>query len=214
MLFNVIKSARAFLGDVPVGVMFSTGKDSIVSLDIVSKYFSRFSIIYTYIVKDLSYKDSFLDYYGEKYKCEVHKLPCYELSEAYRSGGYTGYAQKVPRMTFRKDEEASRERTGTEWIAYGHRANESFARRGMMASHGGIDQKGKRLYPLAFWKRKQVEEYIEDANLPLPPEYADGFRDICSFTSKETLEWLIDRFPSDFERVVKQFPQTEALLYR
>jgi 3'-phosphoadenosine 5'-phosphosulfate sulfotransferase (PAPS reductase)/FAD synthetase len=58
-------------------LFFSGGKDSIVMLDLLSKYSKIEKIIgvYLYFVPDMSYKNEIIDYYSKKYNIDIIQAP-------------------------------------------------------------------------------------------------------------------------------------------
>lgn len=112
------------------------------------------------------------------------------------------------------------------WIAYGHRQDESLERRGMLSgfrkqttelgvkSGGrlGFDPKGRRIYPMATWNRQNVLSYVGHFRLPLAPTFGRTDTTGLDPQNPETLRYLRDHYPEDYERLVALFPRAAGLV--
>jgi len=110
-------------------------------------------------------------------------------------------------------EACMKQRSGIEWVAYGHRAQESVERQAMLRHIGGLDAKNHRVYPLTFWSGKQVFRYLRERNIPLSPEYRFLKRSFGCFWG-ENLSPIRDRYPNDYKKIIRVFPEAEAELVR
>ena len=191
--------------------MLSTGKDSVVQLDLCSKYFERVCAVHLYHVKGLEYRDRYIKNLLSRYKnVSFSYIPHYSLS--YINTVYGSVNEMIGQFTLtQKDSErVIRRLTGGVWIAYGYRKDESLQRRGMLSAVKGKDDKTKRFYPLYNFTQRYVDKYIVKMRLPLPPEYECGFRDIGMYSSPDTLDWLKNNYPKDYVRTLEQFPLLEG----
>jgi len=183
---------------------FSTGKDSVVMLDLIQRFFKRpdHEYIYLYTFKGLWIRETVLRHYSEKYRIEFLQYPWY-------------YNQNNTKKVKHGDiEKFIRAKHNKIWMFYGYRKTESLERRGMMAHiDNGIDWKYKKLYPIADWSARDVLAYIKRNRLVLPPDYRSGFRDINSFKG-EALLWLYNNYRGDYEIIKAQYPGIEGELIR
>jgi 3'-phosphoadenosine 5'-phosphosulfate sulfotransferase (PAPS reductase)/FAD synthetase len=100
------------------------------------------------------------------------------------------------------------------WIAQGVRRDESMARRGMLAHLSyGIDERNKKLYPIADFSTKQVMAYAKLNKLPLPPEYQHGFKHDFSVPDVDVLVYLKNNYPKDYKKVIAEFPHLGAIVW-
>jgi len=194
-------------------VAFSGGKDSIVTLDLCCEMFERVEAFYMYIVKDLNFVNSFLDPLAEKYEIKLHRVPHYILCQAYKLGLYTiNYSFQESELRLSDVETYIKAKTGIEWIANGARKADSIERLAMLSNNGGIDRNTHKVYPIAEWKAEDVRSYLRLRNLPLPENQGKKMSgvDLCP----ETLCWIQENHPSDFEKIKNIFPFVEAPVKR
>jgi 3'-phosphoadenosine 5'-phosphosulfate sulfotransferase (PAPS reductase)/FAD synthetase len=204
MLSSITKIGRA-LATEPVLIMFSGGKDSIVTLDLALKHLPKenIKIIHYYFVPGLSIKERVLTWYESKYGIKIHRVPDKET-----------IALQTGRRSFTqgKQEESLRQQFEAKWIMNGIRKADSLARRGMLASaEGGIDERNGKLYPIGEWSTKQVMSYIKLNRLMLPVEYNMGMERDFYIPNQQGMLWLKNNFPCDYAKVIQTFPKLEAM---
>lgn len=211
-----------------VVVMFSTGIDSCVMLDLCCKHIEHVEAAYWYYAatefdpvtkratKVLSYKQNFLDKVANKYGIKIHLYPEYGISRIIQTGAFVGETVKAPKITEGDLEFMIRKDTGIPYIALGWLYSDCLSRAGIMKMPHikyGIDSKYHKLFPLAGWSKKHVKEYVSRNKVFLPPEYKYGFRDINVFKG-EALLWLYDKYPQDYLKLKEMYPFIEAELLR
>ena len=203
LLFDPIKTQSSVTDSVIVG--FSGGKDSIVTLDLCFKYFKRVVPFFMYLVPDLDFQERMLKRYEEKYNTEIIRIPHFECSDFLKYGSFTLYDPNVEIVGITDTYEYLRQRTGIHWIAAGERCADSIVRNAMIKKSGSIDYKRGRFYPLAYWKKNEVLQYIKQKKLYLSPEQRKmGF----SFRSLAGCELSIikEMYPADYEKILKVYP--------
>ncbi len=195
--------------------MFSTGKDSIVSLDLSIRSGLKVIPVFLYFVKDLSFKNNIIKFYEKKYKIKIHQHPRLEdLSRQFAAGAYRDKKLKIRKIKQHEVDEWLRNKYNTQWVVYGYKKADSLQRRGILNQNcmiDGIDIRNRKIYPLANAKEKEVFKYCKIHKLPLPVEYQYNFRDINNFKG-EALLWLYNNYPNDYQKVKKQYPFIEAAL--
>lgn len=196
-------------------VGLSGGKDSVVTLDLCCQTFPRVEAYFMYLVPGLRCVETQIDYLERKYKVKVHRLPHWHLAELLKHSVYRPHA--VQAATTRKlglvdFENYLRETTEIEWFAYGHRMAHSLERRGMLTHLHGIDRKAHRTYPIYRWKTSEVFSYLRSKKIPLPPRLTTRENTNMSGIGLEpdSLEYLRDNYPDDYEKVLKIFPYSGA----
>ncbi len=203
-------------------LMFSGGKDSIACLDLCCAHFKTVIPVHLYFVKGLKYKEKHMAHYAKRYGVDIAQFPrCEDLSRQMCSGSYQSKKKKVPKIRQYEMDLFLRRRLNIPWIVYGYKRADSLQRRGIMNANcldgeqymGGVDMRNRKIYPLANWSEKEVFKYLKMKRLPLPPDYAAGFRDINTFKGRALL-WLYHNHPEDYETVKKQYPFIEAALIR
>lgn len=203
LLFDPIKTQSRVTDSVIVG--FSGGKDSIVTLDLCFKYFKRVVPFFMYLVPDLEFQESMLRRYEERYNTEILRIPHFEASEFLKYGSFTMFDDNVDVVGITDTYEYLRQQTGIHWIAAGERCADSIVRNAMIKHSGSIDHKRGRFYPIAYWKKQEILEYIKYKRLYLSPEQKKlGF----SFRSLAGCELAVikEHYPKDYEKILKVYP--------
>lgn len=210
-LYDPIKAMSRLTDEVIVG--FSGGKDSIVTLDLCMRYFERVHPYFLYLVPGLSFQERTVCWYERHYGIEILRLPHFEVSNFLRYGTFREYDFSVPIVSVSDLYSYLRGVTGATWIAAGERIADSIIRRAMIKSTGSIDARRGRLYPVAYWRKAEVMNYIRRKRLYLPPDSRQfGF----SFRSLEgkQLAFVKDRYPDDYEKIRQFYPFCGAAVRR
>jgi 3'-phosphoadenosine 5'-phosphosulfate sulfotransferase (PAPS reductase)/FAD synthetase len=206
MYDNIIKISRE-LETEPVMIFFSTGKDSIVCLDLMMKYHKGpKTFVYFYFVEGLEIKERILRWYESRYGITIHR-EMDSIMVAYGTG------KKSYKLS---DHEAvMRQKYNVSYIVKGYRKQESMARRGMLAHIDcGIDWKYKNLYPVADWSTKEILAYIKQHKLMLPQEYQSGYKHDIAVPDGKTMLWIKHNMPDDYTRILARYPEFEAMVFR
>jgi len=200
-----IHEISRLLGNTPAVVMFSTGKDSIVTLDLMMKHYKGpLRFVYLYFVNGLPMKESILRHYEKRYGIQIDRLPD-------RSHIFLKTGRKYQMMHMEQD---IRRRYDISWLASGIRRDETLGRRGMLAKvEHGIDEKYRKLYPVASFSRKAIFSYIKLHKLPLPVEYNTGKDRDFWVPSASDLVILKRNFPDDYKMIIAEFPRLEAVTW-
>lgn len=185
----------------PCMVSFSTGKDSVVMLDLMMKHYrGKMKVVYFYFVLNLSYKERLLKYYEQKYNITIIRKPCWTTLR-YLTG---------KSITQKDIMDSCRRELDTPYIASGMRKTETFARRAQLGSCNGVDEKYKWFYPIIEWKKADIDSYIKHNHLIVGKEYDDGFKHDLSTPDHDALLYIKNQYPSDYEKIIKTFPAMEA----
>ena len=206
-LFDPIRAASCITDRVLVGV--SGGKDSAVVLDLCCQYFRHVSGFFMRYVPGLGFQERIMRYYEQRYGIEIIRMPHFELSDFYRYGTFRPPDFSVPIIGALEAYNYAREKAGTWWIACGERISDSIVRRAMIKASGSIDKKRGRFFPVAYWTKKDVMDYIRVKKLRLGEDSARlGF----SFRSLAPRELIAvkEHYPADFERIKRFFPLAEV----
>lgn len=208
-LFDPVKTAANMSNRVLVGI--SGGKDSVVTLDLCLRFFKHVSGFFMYIVPGLSFQENILTYYEKRYGIEILRMPHFMVSDFYRWGVYRHEDLKVKTVSTVESYNFAREQAETWWIAGGERISDSIIRRAMIKASGSIDKKRGRFFPLAYWNKQDVLDYIKIHKLKVGEESEKlGF----SFRSLNGSELAIikDFYPKDYERIKRYFPLVDAAI--
>lgn len=170
------------VADNPIGISFSSGKDSIVVLDLVKRIQPNAPVGFYDSGDETEFDETYqmVEFYkAQKYKSEI------ELAEMCRIGGYWGYEHpsepgaKFDWVAFLVLDPAMRFATEHhfEIMALGLRGDESFGRKMSYIRRGKFypvqnqEPVKYHLCPIADWSDNDVWAYIADNNLPYNPIY-------------------------------------------
>ncbi len=209
MLNDVVKTASKMSNNVIVS--FSGGKDSVVVLDLCHRYFKTVHAFFMYQVKGLSFQERVLKYYEKKYGIEIMRVPHFELSAFLRFGYFRAPDYDVNIVSVADIYSYVRGKTAAEWIAGGEKINDSIWRRAVIKKSGSIDSKRRRVYPLSYWNKKQIEAYVKQNKLKYSIE-SEFLKRGSSFGDFSPYSMAIVKrhFPKDYETILKWFPLIEA----
>lgn len=203
LLFDPIKTQASVTDSVIVG--FSGGKDSIVTLDLCFRYFKNVRPFFMYLVPGLSFQENMLKRYEERYGTEIIRLPHFECSEFLKYGSFTMADWNVDIVGINDTYAYLRDLTGIHWIAAGERCADSIVRNAMIKKSGSIDYKRGRFYPLAYWKKNEVLQYIKQKKLYLSKEQKEIGFSFRSLAGNE-LAVIKELYPEDYEKILKVYP--------
>lgn len=203
-----------------VVVGLSGGKDSLATLDLCVATFGaeNVSCFYMYMVKGLRCVEATIRWAERRYGVEVLMLPHWQLGRAYKYAVYMPHrhgADEWRDMKMGDVEQLARQRTGARWIAYGHRSNDSIERVAMLSANGGLDEVGRRVYPLRAWNEAAVRAYLRAKRIPSPPKLTFLKRASTGVSFQEDVLLTIkERYPDDYARILEVFPYVDAKLAR
>jgi 3'-phosphoadenosine 5'-phosphosulfate sulfotransferase (PAPS reductase)/FAD synthetase len=163
-------------------------------------------LVYMYLVDGLSFKEKILSYYEKRWNTTIERIQspvAVELSQG-------------KKILLGQIEKNLRYKHNISWIVTGLRCSDSLIRRyfGRQADTDGIDFRNRKVYPIKYWKERDVFSYCKINKLPLPVEYAMGARHDFCHPSIQALCWLKRCFPSDYKKVIDTYPKLELLVWR
>lgn len=197
LLFDPIKTQSRVTDSVIVA--FSGGKDSIVTLDLCSRYFKNIYSFFMYLVPNLEFQERMLRWYENKYNVNIIRIPHFETSELLKYGSFTLPDYDMNVVNINDVYEYIRQATGAFWIAAGERAKDSIIRNAMIKNSGSIDEKRGRFYPIAWWSKTQVLSYIKAKHLYLSPEQRKMGFSFKSLSGSE-LSVIKSLYPDDYKK--------------
>lgn len=195
----------------------ASGKDSIALLHLLHDKFEEVICVYMYLVKDLYHINRYISYATQKYpNVKFIQIPHFGLY-SYIKHGYLGCVQnkKQKQYTLADLTEIVREKYKVEWACFGFKKSDSMNRRLMLNTYreGAISDKSKKFYPLSEYKNKDIITYIENNNLIKPERYGKGQSSGTNVSDINYLLFLKEKYPQDLDKVIKQFPMVERILY-
>lgn len=211
MYYDSIKIASTITDSVIVA--FSGGKDSIVTLDLCRKYFSNVQAYSMYIAPNMEYLESILQYYEKLYRIDILRIPHPDMSKYLRYGSYRAPDSCVPVIGFKEIQDYVRNYFNIQWIASGERIYDSLWRRSMLKNIGSIAYNTQHIYPVAYWNKHAIMEYIERKKLFLPKSYK---KLSCSIGSLQydDIKFIKENYESDYEQLKRYYPLIDACIFQ
>lgn len=199
-------------------VALSGGKDSLVSLDLCVKEFGAKNVVawFMYFVPGLAIAEAPVRAAAARHGIELLTIPHWDLPRMFKFAVLRKHIRGTGDwrdVRLADVELLVRARTGIDWIVYGHRADESLERRGMIKACDGCDEKRRRVYPLRWWKGADSYAYLRMNRIPVPSTLG-GFRNSGIDVSPECLHYLREHHPADYRKICNFFPFAEAALAR
>jgi phosphoadenosine phosphosulfate reductase len=213
-LYGLINQAAKITDSVIV--YFSSGKDSLVLLDLCHKKFKRVSVWFFYLIKDLEFQENYLRFIEKKYGLEINRIPHWNLSRVLAKSVYRpvdNVSKTISRLSINDIDFYTRDISGFEWIASGEKAGDSIVRYAMLKKCKGIDEKRKRFFPLTIWNDAAIWRYIKTEHIPLPPDYRMFGRSFGRMWEDE-LSAIKKNYPNDYLKILEVFPYAESAIKR
>jgi 3'-phosphoadenosine 5'-phosphosulfate sulfotransferase (PAPS reductase)/FAD synthetase len=195
-------------------LFYSGGKDSIVLLDILTKHFKEVNLVFMYFVKDLEHIEKYITWAEKKYNVKVKKYPHWMLSQYFNDNYYRLHStEKVANIKLIDIETKAKKDFGCEWIFNGMKKADGLNRRLMLKTWfmEAINLKSKRACPLTDWKKGDCVQYIKQFKLPMPIAYNKKNSSGADLNA-DFLLFCKEKYPKDYEKVLKQFPFAEVIL--
>lgn len=194
-----------------------SGKDSIALLDLLSPRFKEIVCVYMYIVRDLSHINRYINYSINKYpNVTFVQIPHFAVY-SYIKNGYMGHKLNHEQKLYSMDKltEIIREKYNIEWAFFGFKMSDSLNRRCMLKTYDmhAINEKTKKCYPLSEYKNKEVLNYIKKEDLVRPEKYGKSQSSGTDISDINYLLFLRNKYPSDLNKVLTEYPLAERLLF-
>ena len=180
-----------------------------MTLDVCVRHFAHVEGFFMYQVRGLSFQESILRYYEDKYGIPIHRIPHFELSQWLRYGLFRHCDFDCPIVSVKETYDYMRENTDIWWIAAGERIADSVWRRAMIKSSGTIDPKRGRFFPIAEWSKADVMAYIRQRKLRVGAESSRLGFSFRSLMGKDLLK-IKKHFPQDYARIRRWFPLVDV----
>lgn len=211
---NLLRCARAEADSIGCAVSF--GKDSLATLDLCCRVFSRVEGYYLYRVPGLRCVDEWAEEVKHRTGVVVRMYPHFDLSRCYSSAllqPHWAGLDKTPQIKMSDIENQFRRDANVEWLAIGWRRNDSFSRALILKSNGGFDARAKRVYPLRCWRRSNVFAYLRVRGIPFPESLGRKDQGGLDF-HPGSLAFMRDNYPDDYSKWLTAFPFSEIQLVR
>ena len=193
-------------------VAVSGGKDSAVTLDLCARFFREVRVFFMYMVPGLSFQEATLRHYEQRYGIVIDRIPHPMLSEWLRLGVFRKEDYDVPIIKMLDIYKHVRLKNDAWWMAAGERIADSTIRRAMIKKSGSIDAKRGRVYPVAHFRKADVERYVARQRLKVTPEsrvLGHSFRSL----EPQEMALLKRHYPDDYRKICEWFPFVEAAVF-
>jgi len=195
----------------------ATGKDSIALLDLVYPHFREVVCVYMYIVRDLEHVNKYILWAKNKYpKIKFLQIPHYALSQYIRDG-YMGHRRDRTQRVYQLNHivQMMKKNIGIDWAFFGFKQSDNMNRRLQLRGYKdeGIYENTKNAYPLSRYKNADMEKYIKLKKLIPPIKYGNGTSQGTAVNSLPFLLYIKEFHPSDYEKVIKEFPHCERMMF-
>jgi phosphoadenosine phosphosulfate reductase len=198
-------------------VSYSTGKDSMILMDMACKKFRRVIALHMYFVKGLAYIEGGLRYAQERWGCEVLQMPHWQYIEALQTNQYCNYANahELAELRLADIYKLAMQQTGARIVATGARKSDGLWRRRWMANIRKSAKYDGVIFPLQDWLKIDIAAYQKTHGIPMPELSNTGRGDATGIsTNNESILWLYDRHREDYERMKRVFPHIDAVIAR
>ena len=220
---NVAEKAYS-LGIRKATIGFSTGKDSVVGLDMMIKAGIEPVPIYFYIVPELEFIENNIKLYENHFGVKVGRMPHPILYDYIRNIDWQPYGKVFTmymldigsRITFEmgnKEYLSKKKIEGVEYDCNCMKMSDSLNRRLLLRKLPDIDTKKKIIYLAKYMTDKDIFEYMKQNNIPLTDDYKIFGRSWDGL-SYHFLYGVHKHYPRDYETIKSYFPLIDAELFR
>jgi len=209
---------------------FSGGKDSIATFLRVREtgLFKEFHLYYYYFIPELSWVESYLNYFEKRFNLKIIRVPNPVLYKLLNNGSLQFpltfvSIDKLFREGLRFPEydltllmkavKLSLNLPEKNLCAVGVKASDSPIRKMAIEKHGIINKNTKKWYPIHDYTNKDIVEIMNRHDVPLPEDY-DLFGLTFDGLDYRFIKIIKEKKPKDYEKIKYYFPLIDLVLYR
>jgi|SanBayMetagenome_1026888.scaffolds.fasta_scaffold11421_3 3'-phosphoadenosine 5'-phosphosulfate sulfotransferase (PAPS reductase)/FAD synthetase len=200
-------------------ILYSGGKDSLVLCDLAHKMGFKITLLLFYLAPDLNIDNKKIEYALNKW--HIHKVLKYpsSLRLNYLKEGLFCLPDKTIKKKYKFGDliDLAKKREQIDCFScIGFKKSDSFHRHIMLKTYEleGIHRNSKRIYPLTDFRKDDILSYCTLNNIVIPSLQAINGRKSTGVTFHPTnLLYLKKYYPSDFDKLKKDFPLIEASLH-
>lgn len=212
---QVIRSIREKT-DTAVLFYSAGGKDGIALLDMLAGVFDKVICYYMYLIPNLDHIQPYIKWAETRYpNVEIRQIKHYQRDFFDSFGFFKEPDEGVKPRKIGDIEQAVREETGIKYGFSGMKGVDGYMKRmrlKMFAKTGYVTEKGM-VYPLALWTNKEVLQYIKSRNLISPFVYDANAISQGFGIDLNTMLLMRNKYPRDYQRILKEFPYSEKLIF-
>ena len=215
LAMQIIRSIREST-DTAVLFYSAGGKDSIALLDMLAGIFDRVICYYMYLIPNLDHVQPYIKWAETHYNnVEVRQIQHYQRDFFDSFGFFKEPDESIKPRKIGDIEHMVREETGIKYGFSGMKGVDGYMKRMRLkkfAKIGYITEKGM-VYPLALWTNKEVLQYIKSKNLISPFVYDTSAISQGFGIDLNTMLLMRSKYPRDYQRILKEFPYSEKLIF-
>lgn len=215
LAMQVIRSIREKT-DTAVLFYSAGGKDGIALLYMLAGVFDKVICYYMYLIPNLDHIQPYIKWAETRYpNVEIRQIKHYQRDFFDSFGFFKEPDEGVKPRKIGDIEQAVREETGIKYGFSGMKGVDGYMKRmrlKMFAKTGYVTEKGM-VYPLALWTNKEVLQYIKSRNLISPFVYDANAISQGFGIDLNTMLLMRNKYPRDYQRILKEFPYSEKLIF-
>ena len=169
-----------------------------------------------YLIPNLDHIQPYIKWAETRYpNVEIRQIKHYQRDFFDSFGFFKEPDEGVKPRKIGDIEQAVREETGIKYGFSGMKGVDGYMKRmrlKMFAKTGYVTEKGM-VYPLALWTNKEVLQYIKSRNLISPFVYDANAISQGFGIDLNTMLLLRNKYPRDYQRILKEFPYSEKLIF-
>ena len=192
------------------------GKDGIALLDMLAGVFNRVICYYMYLIPNMDHVRPYILWAERHYpNVEVRQIPHFQGDYFKKFGFFCDPDDSIKCRKIGDIEEMVRQESGQHFAFSGMKGVDGYMKRMRLKMYGkrGYTTEKGMVYPLALWTNKEVLKYIEMRNLIKPFVYQEGVPSQGFVIDLTTLLLMRRKYPRDYERMLKEFPYCEKLIF-
>lgn len=199
-------------------VGYSGGKDSRAVIDICRKVFPVVRAFHMYCVPGLKVCEDSFEYCRQRWGVDPVQIPDWRRVMDMKAGRWCDVSNEIedlPDLDLKGAFAYAMDVTGTTMMATGMKDADGLPRRQFFANirDGGDPVWDHVIHPIRTWTKKDVLDYLKVNNIPLP-DAEEGAVTSGVGLDHDSLCWLHDKHPEDFQKLLKWFPYAEAAIKR
>lgn len=201
-----------------IAVAFSGGKDSLAVASLCLKVFPTVRAFFMFTAPGLEVCEKQIRWAREAWNLPVVQFLDWRIINAMKVGLWCDAPDQlddIPEPTLKDGYAMGLQYTGCEMLADGMKDADGLKRRQFFANcrDGGNPFWERVIHPIREWRKKDVLDYLRVNKIPIPDSEAGAITTGVGL-NHDSLCWLHDKHPADFQRLLKWFPYAEACIYR
>jgi len=222
---SVLQKSLEYLTDmsrkVPdILVSYSGGKDSLAVMDMAVKTFgpARVKAFFWYTVPDLQVCEDQMQLCRGRWGIDPVQIPHWDMLKCMKSGLWcdpTPGIDGMPDLDLKLGYAYALDATESHLCATGMKDADGLPRRQFFANLR--DSKNpfwqRLVHPIRDWNKKDVVDYLTANNIPVPESEAGAVTTGVGLVH-DSLCWLHDKHPADFQKLLKWYPYAMAVIKR